>query len=335
MSEENFGEVYRKFDDDYRKFFLEVVRDRHDCRLCTHYSFERSCEVESFDCTKKYFNAVDYGGADRPVINWFGCHGKDFSFNPSTHWWEAIYGHDKDNIDREVKKRIKDKEREEKCQMFKRFILDSFDKKYGDILLSHFSDLTSWDLPPSSREELMEADSIAAFSFGFGPKKSNEGGVQYDPKYFYPGKSNKRMAELMPWFLLKNEKINLGSIFAQWEIAVAFSEMYNNERELRNIAKPEGETYLGTKGVADIFIKQGLGKFRKIAVFAHPLHMYRCVKTLEKSLGDTGSEAKVLIADTKTVPFDERSVHPQTTDIRLWIPYEINSRAYARIRGHM
>lgn len=322
-------------DAEHERFLSEIARDRHDCKLCNHYFYERSDTTEYFTCKKGYFDVVDYGGADYPVFNWFGCGGKFFSFNPYLELWKSIYKSERESIELEIRGRVKDEKRRKKCHDFKEFLLEDFDKQYSDILVNSFEDLTTWEVERSSLEKLTNADSIAVFSFGFGPEKQKAGRNQYDPRYFYPGKSNEKIADLMQKFWIYTAKnIKLENIFAQWEVAEVFSGMYNGKKKIRNIAKP-GKEYLDTKGVADFFVERGLGNFSNVAVFAHPLHMYRCAKTLCKSLKDKGYSAKISIPDTRVVPFDEESVQPWTRDIWSWILHEISSRAYARSRGDM
>ena len=111
------------------------------------------------------------------------------------------------------------------------------------------------------------------------------------------------------WAFSANPRVGLDNIFAQAEIADSFSKLYDGEKEIGNIARPENLEYYGTKDVSDAFIEQGLGqeKGSSVLVFAQPYHMYRCVKTLEKSLRNANRDTKVLAADCSNVPFNEKS----------------------------
>ncbi len=298
-------------DKDYKEILEvtleEIARDMGDCRLCDYYSFDRSVEVEFFNCNKGYFRFIDYGsfGGNEGEMRWFDCKGKDFVLNKSSRWWHCF----EKEIIKEAKERL----------------------KMGDNISE---DLSGWIVKPSSIEELLDTESIAAFSFGFGPQKRGGGGNQYDPSYFYPGKSNDAMANLISNFKAQNSKIGFENIFAQQEIADSLLENHGIQINSKHIAKP-GENYLGTRGVSDMFFDRGLGNYSKIAIFAHPMHTYRCGKTLEKSAKDHNYDCKILIPDTSDVPFDELSVQPWTRNLKAWVSHEINSRAYAISKGNM
>jgi hypothetical protein len=289
-----------------------------DCRFCKHYYFDRDVEIEYFECKKGHFNFVDHGGfgENEGEMNWFGCKGKYFEFNPNSRWLDGW----RKKLEKEANVRA--------------FFPEEFNDSCRERLWAAFLDLITWRVMPAPEPCLSGVEAIAAFSFGFGPKKIEGGGSQYDPVYYLPGKSNEAIADLIQKLLVSHSKIKLEDVFAQQEIADSLSDKYGLEVDRSHIAIP-GKEYLGTRGVADMFFSSGLGKYSKIAVFAHPLHVYRCEKTLVKSAEDHGFQPTILIPDTSSVPFDKDSMQPWTRNLELWIPHEINSRAYARERKDM
>lgn len=292
-----------------------------DCRICRHYHFNRDIEVESFDCDADHFHRVEYGGLrpDEGADNWFGCQGRDFSLDQSSMRWQLY------------EEEIKEKLRKEK---YKSLIMGEIDESCHKIIMHSLEDSVRWFLKPSEARDLRNADAIAAFSFGYGPAKTDgktDGKTDYHSNDFHPGKSNEAIAALINKFASTSQRAN---IFAQWEIADSLKR-YGLSLDNAHTAKPVPGKYLGTRGVADNFFDHGLNEYEKIVVFAHPMHLYRCVKTLEKTAKDRKHECSILVPDCSAVPFGEQSVQDWTRDIKSWVLHEISSRAYARSQGHM
>lgn len=157
--------------------------------------------------------------------------------------------------------------------------------------------------------KLSEADVIGAFSLGF---------LKNDP-----GLSN----EVMARFVEKLFNIHQLHIISQWEITDAMRVTLipiKNIHEHRIKGK-----YLDTLEVAAQMVeemkKQG---WKKIVVVAHPLHVWRCVKILQK----LGVEP-IIPARLKTIPFDPRSEQWWTRNRILWTIKEIPIRLGSFVKG--
>ncbi len=329
MAEENqedeLDRDFKNFDPEYMNAFSDVIGYVYGCRMCRNYTFDR--DAEEISCSKGYFNESGPGAS----CNEKDCNGKEFRLNPNTRWLRAVYHLDKDKIQKEVEGRILDR------RVFKdidKFSRERFYRDNRSDFRSIIRALQIWEVSTSTKEELLMADAIIAYAFGFGSIEKNERPTNaiYDPTIDVPGKSNEALADLIDEHLKQNKNIGLEDVFAQGEVADAFSSKNGFKRKFGNVARAK-DGYLSTKGVTDYFVNNGLRSYKNIAVFAHPLHMYRCVKTLEKSLSDARSDAKILVPSTWRVPFDEKSVQPWTRNLRAWIFSEIISRINAIIKG--
>lgn len=190
--------------------------------------------------------------------------------------------------------------------------------------------LATWVVESDSQEELNAAEAVIAFAFGFGSKKE---GVQfapdrYDPKLYKPGKSNEGLAEVIVPFANRGMPV-----FAQWEVAEAL-KLQGILVPDRQIARP-GKEYLGTSGVLKQFLANGLADFRSVILVAHPHHMFRCRETAKTIFRKEGVEIKVLIADTRSVPYDPESMQLWTRSLKDWVEYEVRVRFNCRHSGKM
>jgi hypothetical protein len=301
-----------------------AAKSKEDCRLCIHYQFERSCEVEFFECKRGYYRFADYGSSERNEgeMNWFGCKGNAFSLDMDGHFWHVLG----DNI-------IDGAMKEKRNSAFRSLIPTHFDEGCKSLIFSALEDAIIWNIRPTRMDYASDVDKIAAFSFGYGPSKNGIGQNCYSPEHFHPGKSNDAIANIINDFIHKAPHVKQENIYAQWEIAESLKRhgIYLDEA---HIAKPAGK-YLGTRGVAEMFYDNGLNQHRTIAVFAHPMHLYRCLGTLDKLSLDRGSRCRLFVPDCNMVPFDNDSVQEWTKNILLWIIHEISSRAYARSKGEL
>lgn len=172
-----------------------------------------------------------------------------------------------------------------------------------------------------------KTEAIISFAFGFGPAKIKNPSKQYNPKYYYPGKSNEALAKVIEK-IYKKIKI---PIYAQWEVAEALKK---KKIPVKYVAKP-GKDYLGTKGVIEKMLKNGLNNYKKIIIVAHPDHIYRCKKITEKAFKEKEYKVTILIANNSTVPYDSKSVQPWTRNKKAFIKHEKSSREYAKKSGWM
>lgn len=192
--------------------------------------------------------------------------------------------------------------------------------------------LTEWLLNPSAPEELKTARAIIAFSFGFGPKR---GGIknpagQYYPELYKPGKSNEAMASVIAG--LYKDGLQL-PVFSQWEIAEALKE-YEIVIPINQVARPGGK-YLGTSGVVEQMLDNGLNELTPVILVAQPYHMFRCKEITKKISEKRGTALETLIANTSSVPFDPESEQWWTRSLKDWVRYEIGNRFSNRYNGFM
>jgi len=201
------------------------------------------------------------------------------------------------------------------------------------VLDEDFQYLTEWRPHTHSLGVFRSGQAIVSFAFGFGPLKNGVGTPpdpkQYHPDFNLPGKSNEGLARQIH-YLYSRYGVVLPT-YTQWEIGEALKEhaiFLPPER----IARP-GQGYLGTSGVVDQWLENGLGDASEIILVAQPYHVFRCKKTLEKVFADKGKPIEVLVADTSTVPFDKDSVQPWTRSLTDWVNYEVGNRFSNRFRG--
>lgn len=206
-----------------------------------------------------------------------------------------------------------------------------FDKDSIDrIICQDLPFLTTWELAPNPPQELENADAVITFALGFGPVKEQvqHPPGQYHPQLFDPGKSNEALAEVIVPFAQKGL-----SIFAQWEVAEAL-----NARGIavpdHQIARPD-RRYLGTSGVVEQFLANGLANFASVMLVAHPHHAFRCRETTKIVFQKNGKAISLLIADTRSVPYDPKSVQPWTRSLKAWVEYEVGNRFNNRFQGNM
>jgi len=207
----------------------------------------------------------------------------------------------------------------------------SFDKAAIDrIICQDLPFLTTWELTPNPLQELENADAVMTFAFGFGPAKEQvqHPPGQYHPQLFDPGKSNEGLAEVIVPFAQKGLPI-----FAQWEVAEALNA--------RGIAVPDHQVarpdrrYLGTSGVVEQFLVNGLANSTSVLLVAHPHHVFRCREITNMVFQKNGKAISILIADTCLVPYDPKSVQPWTRSLKAWVEYEVGNRFNNRFQGNM
>jgi hypothetical protein len=157
-----------------------------------------------------------------------------------------------------------------------------------------------------------QADVVGAFSFAF-----LKDGF---------GRSNKEMARVV-------EDIHKGwdlPIMSQWEIAYAVQDQ-ESKKALETIIEKHREEgkYLDTLEVAEQMAEQMKKRGRKkILVVAHPLHVWRAVKILQK-LG-----VKALVAPLLwSVPFEPKSEQWWTRNRFFWTIKEIPIRLGSLLKG--
>lgn len=169
-----------------------------------------------------------------------------------------------------------------------------------------------WNIEPEKKswKETTGADVIGGFAFGF---RKNE----------KPGKSNEVMARFAEAY---RERFCL-PIIAQWEIDKAMRRN-SCHAVIRKHLKVEGR-YLDTLEIArQIVEKMKEQDWKRVMIFTHSLHAWRCSKILEK-MG-----VKVIIpVGLHLVPFDRRSEQWWTRGPKRWIFKEIFIRLGSFARG--
>lgn len=161
----------------------------------------------------------------------------------------------------------------------------------------------NWNMPPAAEAQLKNADCIVGFSFGL--RENNQ-----------PGSSNEALAKVI---VSLTDKYDL-PVMVQWEIADCLPFKLPSHRIVRK-HRVKGE-YLDSREVAIQFAAELLREpLAKPINAAHPLHMWRCLKNLEK----LGFQNPVQ-ADCNAVPCDPQSTQWWTRHPSLFIPHEIYGR---------
>jgi len=117
-------------------------------------------------------------------------------------------------------------------------------------------------------------------------------------------------------------KYNL-PIISQWEIADMIKKARNHLKAVVLEHRIKGK-YLDTEEVAEqIMVEMKKQTWKNVVVIAHSLHVWRCVKVLEK-LG-----AEIIIPDgLEIIPFDFQSEQWYTRNFLFWIVREIPARIF-------
>lgn len=185
--------------------------------------------------------------------------------------------------------------------------------------------LTSWEL---MSEDIKSAEAIIAFSFGYG-NIQNEPDSDYHKRVHSPGISNNDIADLIA------KDYEGKPIFAQEEIADSLEGRYNIMCASVAI-KLKG--YLGTAGVLSQYKNNNpsLDSFKKISIYAHPHHIFRCALTTTYSFEKSNNPIpEILIPNVKSVRFDENSIQPWTTNEDKFRVHELASRFYGSERDEL
>jgi len=147
----------------------------------------------------------------------------------------------------------------------------------------------NWQVQPANKEQLKRADCIVGFSFGL--REKNE-----------PGLSNHFLAKVITHL---HHSYPEAEIMVQWEIASCLPFKLPDYRIVSKHRKA-GE-YLDTEEVASQMIDLLRDPHTRPIVVAHPLHMWRCIKVMEKK-----GFQKVFAADTTSVRCDPESIQSWT-----------------------
>ncbi len=198
------------------------------------------------------------------------------------------------------------------------------------IVLEDLRFLTVWELQPDSPQEILAADAVVALAFGFGPAKP---GVlyppgQYHPLLYKPGKTNEALADIVVPFAQRNVPV-----FAQWEVADALNDRGVTVPD-QQVARP-GKTYLGTSGVVEQFLNNGLNRFRSVVLVAHRRHVFRCREIATTLFQKRGASAVFLIPEHLPDVYDADSVQPWTRSLRALVSREVAVRFHNRFRCNM
>lgn len=160
----------------------------------------------------------------------------------------------------------------------------------------------NWQVPPASDKQMRTADCIVAFSYGL-----DEGNQ--------PGSTNEEEALIVSdlqrrWGL---------PLMLQWEVADCLPLKLRNHQIVRQ-HRIKGKD-LDTREVAIQIAAELLRdpRYRPIVV-AHPLHMWRCMKSLDQ-LG-----FQSMAADTKGVQCNPHSVQKWCRSPARFVPHEIAGR---------
>jgi len=202
-------------------------------------------------------------------------------------------------------------------------------KAASKIVTEYLPFLTVWELAPSGKDQLETAEAVVAFAFGFGPARK---GVPHPPEQYHPllhhaGKTNEALANVIVPFAQKGL-----AVFAQWEVAEALKAHGILVPDRRG-ARPE-RTYLGTSGVVEQFMHNGLDQLRSVVLVAHRHHAFRCLETTRALFGSRGNTIDVLVPELPDV-YDPDSVQPWTRSMENYVAYEVESRFRNRSRGKM
>lgn len=197
------------------------------------------------------------------------------------------------------------------------------------IVLEDLPFLTVWQLQPDTPEKIETAEAIISFAFGFGPAKPNVPYPpgQYHPLLYEPGRTNEALAATIVPFAQKGLEV-----FTQWEVAEALKAHGITVSE-DHVARP-GQAYLGTSGVVDQFLDNGLSQFCSVLLVAHRHHMYRCREITRTVFQRRNQSIAILIPETPDV-YDPNSVQWWTRSLTDWVKYEVGNRFNNRYQGNM
>jgi len=123
-------------------------------------------------------------------------------------------------------------------------------------------------------------------------------------------------------------KYNL-PIISQWEIADIIKKAKNHLKAVVLEHRIKGK-YLDTKEVAEqMMIEMKKQIWNNVVIIAHPLHVWRCVKVLEK----LGTEEIIIPDGLEIIPFDFQSEQWHTRSFPLWVVKEIPARIFYFLKG--
>lgn len=169
-----------------------------------------------------------------------------------------------------------------------------------NLLKNFFESFGNWQVPPATESQLKKADCIVGFAFGM--RSNNQ-----------PGMSNELLAEAI-FNLHQQYRLPL---MLQWELTETSFKLDLPEHRIVRKHRTPGK-YLDTFEVADQMAKELLyEKLYRPIVVAHPHHMWRCLKTMEKRTFIP------FAAETKNVPYDKQSTQFWTKRPEYFIPREI------------
>lgn len=170
----------------------------------------------------------------------------------------------------------------------------------------------NWNVEPASELKLSTADCIVGFSMGIRDS-------------WDMGTSNEFLSEII-WDL--SERYNL-PIMIQWELGECDFNFDLPSNRIVRCHRVKGE-YLDTFEVADqMQIELMYQPLTRPIVVAHPHHMWRCLKSMEKR------GFQPMAADTKNVPYDRQSAQGWTKDPILFVPREIAGRLTFTYQGRI
>lgn len=168
----------------------------------------------------------------------------------------------------------------------------------------------NWHIPPATESQLKKADCIVGFSFGL--RENSQ-----------PGLSNKALAKIVTKL---HRQYPDKEVMVQWEIADCLPFDLRDDRIVRK-HRIKGE-YLDTYQVATQMQDLLWDPHTKPIVVAHPLHMWRCLKTLEAL-----NFKNPVPADTSNVPYDPLSIQKWTRSNLRFAPREILGRCLYLAKG--
>lgn len=170
--------------------------------------------------------------------------------------------------------------------------------------------LGSWNMSPATEAQLKKADCIVGFSFG--QRQNNQ-----------PGLSNKALAKIINQL---HRKYPDKEVMVQWEIADCLNFDLRKGRVVRK-HRYDGE-YLDTREVGLQMQDLLWDPHNRPIVVAHPLHMWRCIKTLEKL-----NFINPVPADCRSVPCDPQSVQSWTRSNLRFASRELPGRFFYLAKG--
>lgn len=181
----------------------------------------------------------------------------------------------------------------------------------------------NWNIEAAREKDFRRADCIVGFSFG--GRKNNQ-----------PGASNDKIADIIAGvrehFNAPNDLPKNLPIMVQWEIADALktripSILVPGHNQIVRRHRQSGK-YLDTYEVAtQIATEMFHQSLKNPVVVAAPLHMWRCLKAMEKF------GFNPMPAYTADVPYDELSIQARTRSPARYIPHEIAGRLISLKNG--